>query len=52
MSISDVNSISDREVDPPMDQSRLNRIRLLNMKMGVTEDTLEHSVKTPGEKYL
>jgi hypothetical protein len=35
-----------------MDESRTNRIRLLNMKMGVTEDMLEHSIKTPGEKHL
>ena len=35
-----------------MDESRVNRIRLLNMKMGVTEDMLEHSIKTPGEKHL
>ena len=52
MSISDVNDIVDKDVEPPMDESRLNRIRLLNMKMGVTEDMLEHSVKTPGEKHL
>lgn len=35
-----------------MDESRTNRIRLLNMKLGVTEDMLEHSVKTPGDKHL
>lgn len=36
MSISEVNDIVDKDVDPPMDGSRLNKIRLLNMKMGVT----------------
>jgi hypothetical protein len=52
MSISEVNEIADREVDPPMDESRLNRIRLLNLKLGVTDDMLEHSVKSPGERHL
>lgn len=35
-----------------MDQSRTNKIRLLNMKLGVDEDMLEHNIKTPGEKHL
>ena len=35
-----------------MDESRTNRIRLLNLKMGVTEDMIEHTGKTPGEKHL
>lgn len=52
MTISEVNQVIDRDVEPPMDESRVNMIRLLNMKMGVTEDMLEHSIKTPGEKHL
>jgi hypothetical protein len=47
-----VNQVIDRDVDPPMEESRTNRIRLLNLKMGVTDDMLEHSSKTPGEKHL
>ncbi len=35
-----------------MNSTRLNQIRLLNMKMGVTEEMLDHSLKTPGEKHL
>lgn len=52
MGLSAVNEVIDKDVDPPMEGSRLNRIRLLNMKMGVTEEMLEHSVKSPGEKHL
>ena len=37
MSISEVNEISDKDMEPPIDESRLNKIRMLNMKMGVTE---------------
>lgn len=44
--------MADRDVDPPMDESRTNRIRLLNLKMGVTDDMLEQGGKTPGEKHL
>jgi hypothetical protein len=52
MSISEVNQVMDKDVEPPMDESRQNRIRLLNMKLGVTEGMLEGSFKTPGEKHL
>lgn len=52
MTISEINEIADKEVDPPLDGTRLNKIRHLNMKMGVTEDMLEHSIKSPGEKHL
>lgn len=52
MSISEVNDLVDKDVDPPMDESRTNRIRLLNLKMGVTEDMLQQGGKTPGEKHL
>jgi hypothetical protein len=52
MTISEVNEIVDKSVDPPMDESRLNRIRLMNQSIGVTEDMLEHSIKTPGEKHV
>jgi hypothetical protein len=40
MSISEVNSIVDREVEPPEDGSRQNKIRLYNFKMGVTQEDL------------
>ena len=52
MSISEINSVIDKDIDPPSEGSRLNRIRLLNMKMEVTEEMIDHSIKTPGEKHL
>jgi len=48
MSISEVNSIADREVEPPDDGSRQNKIRLYNYKFGLTEEDMQHYVKTPG----
>jgi len=35
MSLSEVNQIIDQQEEPPADGSRLNRIRLLNMKLDV-----------------
>ena len=52
MGLSEVNNVIDRDVDPPAEGSRQNRIRLMNLKMGVTEEMLEHNVKSPGEKHI
>ena len=53
MSISEANDVVDKDVDPPFfDGSRTNKIRMLNMQLGVTADDIDSSLKTPGEKHL
>lgn len=52
MSLSEMNEVVDRDVDPPLEGSRLNRIRLMNLKMGVTDEMMEHNIISPGEKHL
>lgn len=39
-------------MEPPSEGSRQNRIRYFNHKFGLTEEDLEHMVKSPGEKHL
>ena len=49
MSLSEANDVADKDVDPPFfDGSRQNKIRMLNMQLGVTPDDIDSTLKTPG----